>query len=50
MPYQALHAQSLGFMHPVNGEIKFFEADLPENFKQLLEKWRNYTSSTHRDG
>ena len=25
MPYQALHAQSLGFMHPVNGEIKFLK-------------------------
>jgi 23S rRNA pseudouridine1911/1915/1917 synthase len=49
MPYQALHAQSLGFLHPENSEYRFFESPLPENFVLLIEKWRNYTSSIHRE-
>jgi len=43
---QALHAKSLGFIHPATGERMYFEAELPEGFRQLLEKWRNYISST----
>jgi 23S rRNA pseudouridine1911/1915/1917 synthase len=50
MPYQALHAQSLGFIHPSTSKLIYFEAPLPANFQQLLEKWRNYTASSHRDG
>jgi 23S rRNA pseudouridine1911/1915/1917 synthase len=42
MPRQALHAQSLGFIHPRTGENLHFEAALPEDFEQVLEKWRNY--------
>ena len=42
MPRQALHAQSLGFTHPVSGERLYFEAGLPEDFSGVLEKWRNY--------
>lgn len=43
MPYQALHAQSLGFTHPRSGERMYFESPLPENFRLLLEKWETYT-------
>ena len=42
IPRQALHAQSLGFVHPVNGESMFFKSDLPDDFKEVLEKWENY--------
>ena len=41
-PRQALHAKSLGFVHPATGEELFFESELADDMKQLLEKWRNY--------
>ncbi|HNW50360.1 MAG TPA: RluA family pseudouridine synthase [Prolixibacteraceae bacterium] len=41
-PRQALHAKSLGFVHPVTGEELFFESDLADDMNQVLEKWRNY--------
>lgn len=42
MPHQALHAQSLGFSHPVTQQLMYFESDLPLNFKTVLEKWERY--------
>ena len=45
-PRQALHARSLGFVHPTSGEQVFFEAELPEDFAAVLEKWRNWANST----
>jgi len=42
LPRQALHAQSLGFTHPVTGEKMLFESELPDDMKAVLEKWRNY--------
>lgn len=39
---QALHAKSLGFIHPDSKEKMSFESELPENFTTMLEKWRNY--------
>lgn len=43
MPHHALHAQSLGFIHPTTGAKMYFETPLPDNFQLLLEKWENYT-------
>jgi 23S rRNA pseudouridine1911/1915/1917 synthase len=40
---QALHAKSLGFVHPVTGKSHFFESDLPEDMLKVLEKWRTYS-------
>jgi len=40
MPRQALHAKTLGFIHPTTGEEMFFDSELPEDFKEVLEKWR----------
>ncbi|WZL75018.1 RluA family pseudouridine synthase [Clostridiaceae bacterium 35-E11] len=34
---QALHAQTLGFIHPRKGRLMEFKADLPDYFKKLLE-------------
>lgn len=45
LPRQALHAKSLGFIHPRTGEEMFFETDLPEDMTSTIDKWRNYTSS-----
>ncbi|MEE9373584.1 MAG: RluA family pseudouridine synthase [Saprospiraceae bacterium] len=41
-PRQALHAKSLGFIHPHTEEKMFFESELPEDMSLLLEKWRSY--------
>ena len=42
LPRQALHAQSLGFIHPSMRKYIHFETELPDDFKAVLEKWRNY--------
>lgn len=42
MPRQALHAKSLGFVHPDTGKTIFFEADLPADFAAVLDKWEKY--------
>ncbi len=41
---QALHAQTLGFKHPTQNREVFFEAPVPEDMQQVIEKWRNYVS------
>lgn len=41
-PRQALHAKTLGFTHPRTGKTMFFDSPLPEDFSQLLNKWRDY--------
>lgn len=40
-PRQALHARTLGFVHPKTGEEMFFTAPLPADFSALLERWRS---------
>ncbi len=42
LPRQALHAQSLGFVHPKGRKSMFFEAPMPADFRLCLEKWRSY--------
>ncbi|MCQ2176332.1 MAG: RluA family pseudouridine synthase [Bacteroidales bacterium] len=44
-PRQALHAKTLGFIHPVSGKWLQFDSPLPDDMTALLEKWRNYTTS-----
>ncbi|MDQ3142896.1 MAG: RluA family pseudouridine synthase [Bacteroidota bacterium] len=44
MPRFALHAKSLGFIHPETGKEMYFELEIPEDFKQLIERWRHYTA------
>lgn len=39
-PRQALHARTLGFVHPKTGEEMFFSAPLPDDFENLLSRWR----------
>jgi len=41
-PRQALHAQTLGFIHPKTGKEMFFESPVPDDMNQLIEKWRHY--------
>ncbi len=39
-PRQALHAATLGFVHPVSGEDMRFEAPMPADMAQLIETLR----------
>lgn len=41
-PRQALHARSLGIVHPRTGKELFFEKELPDDMKAVVEKWREY--------
>ncbi|NJN41012.1 MAG: RluA family pseudouridine synthase [Flammeovirgaceae bacterium] len=42
IPRQALHAKTLGFVHPATKEHMLFESELPDDFKSVLDKWENY--------
>lgn len=44
-PRQALHAKTLGFVHPRTKKQMDFTSDIPEDLGNLLEKWRRYTPS-----
>lgn len=44
-PRQALHAKTLGFVHPRTRQALFFECDLPDDMAQTLVRWRNYTKA-----
>jgi 23S rRNA pseudouridine1911/1915/1917 synthase len=51
LPRQALHAKTLGFVHPTTGEMMRFDTELPQDFVDCIEKWRNYSKShTVEDG
>ena len=49
MPRQALHAKTLGFVHPVTGEMMRFDTELPDDMRELIEKWRGYSKSNMAD-
>jgi len=42
IPRQALHAKTLGFVHPVTKQFMQFESELPADFKAAIEKWEHY--------
>ena len=42
LPRQALHAKTLGFVHPVTGKKMRFDSDIPEDMTLCIEKWRHY--------
>jgi 23S rRNA pseudouridine1911/1915/1917 synthase len=41
---QALHARTLGFIHPVREQPVFFEAKIPPDIDGVIEKWRSYVN------
>ena len=43
IPGQALHAKTLGFVHPNTNEAMQFDSNLAEGFEKIIQKWRNYT-------
>ncbi len=42
LPRQALHAKSLAFEHPTTKKWMAFDSDLPDDMKQVIDKWRTY--------
>ncbi|MEP1096670.1 MAG: RluA family pseudouridine synthase [Cyclobacteriaceae bacterium] len=46
IPRQALHAKTLGFIHPVSKKEVFVDSELPEDFQGVIEKWVNYIDHT----
>ena len=49
LPGQALHAKTLGFIHPSTGKEVTFDADLPSGFDNVLQKWRTYIQGRSDD-
>ena len=45
MPRQALHAKSLGFIHPVTGKHVQFDSEPPEDFTEVLSRWEKVNSA-----
>ena len=44
-PRQALHAKTLGFVHPKTGQQLDFDTPIPEDMLNLISKWREYRKS-----
>jgi 23S rRNA pseudouridine1911/1915/1917 synthase len=42
---QALHAKTIGFVHPATGQEVLFDSELADDMKQVIEKWRNYVKA-----
>ena len=47
-PRQALHARTLGFVHPRTGKEMFFSSEVPADMTQMIERWRTLDASTLR--
>ena len=45
IPRQALHAKTLGFIHPATGEKMLFDSELPEDMATVIKKWENYIAN-----
>ncbi len=45
LPRQALHAKTLGFVHPTTGEMMRFNSELPDDLASAIEKWENYIAN-----
>lgn len=43
LPRQALHAKTLGFVHPVSKKKMRFDSEIPEDMANCIEKWRHYS-------
>jgi len=45
LPRQALHAKTLGFIHPTTKEKMSFNSELPNDMTEAIEKWTNYIAN-----
>lgn len=46
LPRQALHAKTLGFVHPTSGEFMRFDSEVPDDMASCIEKWRQYAKNS----
>jgi 23S rRNA pseudouridine1911/1915/1917 synthase len=49
-PRQALHAKTIGFIHPATKEEMLFESELPDDMKEVIDKWRGYVQHINIKG
>ncbi len=49
IPRQALHAKSLGFIHPSTKHFIFFDSEYPADLSAVIGKWRQYSSGRNTD-
>ncbi len=47
LPRQALHAKTLGFVHPVSGDKMRFDSEIPTDLGDCIDKWRRYSKHSH---
>ena len=45
----AFYDSAVSFVHPITGKELFFESPLPDNFQQVLEKWRKYWTNPNAE-
>jgi 23S rRNA pseudouridine1911/1915/1917 synthase len=50
LPRQALHAKTLGFIHPSTGKYMHFDSGIPDDMQKVIDKWRNYTANRNPEG
>lgn len=44
IPRQALHAKSLGFIHPTTNKFVQFDSELPQDLQEVIAKWEHYVN------
>ena len=44
-PRHALHAKTIGFIHPRSRKAVVFDSQLPDDMQRLFDKWRNYVKT-----
>jgi 23S rRNA pseudouridine1911/1915/1917 synthase len=49
LPRQALHAKTLGFIHPTTGKMMRFDTEIPQDMQECIEKWRAYATTVALD-
>ncbi len=47
LPRQALHAKTLGFVHPTSGEMLRFDSEIPSDMAECIEKWNSYSKHSN---
>ena len=48
-PRHALHAKSLGFIHPRTRKEMLFDSEIPADMQAVIDKWRRYSKSRTLD-
>tara|TARA_B110000483_G_scaffold127211_1_gene152779 strand:+ start:1583 stop:2620 length:1038 start_codon:yes stop_codon:yes gene_type:complete len=49
LPRQALHAKTLGFVHPTTAKMMSFNTEIPNDMQACIEKWQTYSNHLVQD-